>query len=418
MQCSDVLYRDSTWMAALYNKPAGTPSCNDLYEDLKRAIRGAISKAGSGWARDRPRTASKLQKNLSQLLHWGSDIRSTTNFTLAKIVIEDTIVAKTIRAHLGFAIEYVSQLQQLCENATKYKLDDEIEAALLDSIHISIKGLQQQVDPIRAIVDAPEEIWTRNTVLSTDSDLPLDAHSIFSRQSTHTSTLGLSSSVEKLDERLDFSQIRSATTQQTTEHDFETTLKGKLEDPETDVRVLFEAACSQNFEGRTFYPSESCRKIMTKQRTRFWLRREYPDIKMHMFNDLAAKVTTHFIKVFSILLILEQGHWIAKFVENDLNDEKLPVPCDNNGDTPALKFLKPVNAQGFLDLQWEFLPPILDYRRFEWFRLDERVPLPWYNATECTDEAARRGPGGTVRRFRIDPSSHNLDSTTAVSLAV
>ncbi|ETS80572.1 hypothetical protein PFICI_08101 [Pestalotiopsis fici W106-1] len=370
-------------------------SLEQLYADLKETIRDSLSKTGSGWARRRPQTALILQKNLSQLTHWGTDIRNATHKTLDKVEMEDESFALTIRNQLEDAEEYMSQLRQLCERSGNGPaLDIDIEAGLVESMQVSVKCLQYQVDPLRAFIYSLNQPWA----------------------------LGNSASGTQLSNT---SSTKEQTTVERGCFEFSDTVRRLLDDPESDLRTLIRACVSLNFENKTFYSEGPLRRVMTLPRVVIFLSQEYPDMSESAITGLLKQITARFLRVFSILLILNRGSHIAEFIEKDVSDDKLPLTMksdfsrrdelpiffQNNGDQLPLDW-EIFELLDFDHLQWKFMTPVLDSRHFHHWRLDQRIPLPWKSGTENMPTS------GGVKKVRIQLGSHNLSNITADIIAV
>lgn len=142
-----------------------------------------------------------------------------------------------------------------------------------------------------------------------------------------------------------------------------------------------------------------------------------------------SRVQTY-LRTFALLVLVERGGDIGKFIREEVSDQKLPVRRDSatgrgkislchkdNPEQPlkCFKDWKTFEREAFESKQWRFLVPYFDLDagdRAKHQNLDSETILPWCKKDDrshsSSQPSGQEGGYASVSRIKIDPSSHGF----------
>lgn len=174
-------------------------------------------------------------------------------------------------------------------------------------------------------------------------------------------------------------------------------------------------------------------KFIPEQQIRNIVRDEVIQAELHRSNRpigkpwriLKAPIVTEaygsYRRVMTILFLMKRPSKIRLFVKSGLRDDHLPfkktelpgvanrsivLTSHNVPEAPSMEFVKPEDADEFLDRQWSVLAPIFIQSDgiIRHYDFEHRTILPFLPETTI----AKKGGSSTVLEAKIHPDHHNL----------
>jgi hypothetical protein len=143
--------------------------------------------------------------------------------------------------------------------------------------------------------------------------------------------------------------------------------------------------------------------------------------------NVAEELSKAAPKLFAILVYLKRGHYITKFLEEEIDDTHLPfVRSDKTAKSGHFKLCskkspdQPIKCMAGWDQarindfgrdQWSMLAPIFEYRdEIKHYELDDNCVLPWVEDEERSDRAIQGGYG-SVWKIAIHPAHQKVEGS-------
>lgn len=139
---------------------------------------------------------------------------------------------------------------------------------------------------------------------------------------------------------------------------------------------------------RSFIPDQPLSKLITKENVLSFLRTHKLIPEQHWIS-VSERVPGFYTKIFSILVLIQEGSAVLDFIENDISDGKLPLTAGHFEKFDSCNYQK-----RFLEKQWEFLAPIWEKGRYLHKILDHNAVLPIL-------EERQVGAGGFGTTFEV-----------------
>jgi len=170
------------------------------------------------------------------------------------------------------------------------------------------------------------------------------------------------------------------------------------QDGEMTLKGYIESARKKTAHNDWFIPYKNLRTILDRESVA--RRLTECGVPAENRDETLELVLTKAIKVFGILVQVEQESLVVDFISNDILDEKLPLSAE------LVEEIK-VDAR-FLELQWEYVAPIFTKRSVT-VKLKDRHILPFLE-----DQKLDGAHGGYANAFRVslDPQHQDLEPVT------